>query len=91
MAAPATTLATTSHAVPGARAAPIAPTPNTNAVTINNLRRPRRSARTPPTAAPASEPSKTELTTTSSMAGESEKVLLDEQDGAGDDADVIAK
>ena len=76
MAAPATIRAVISHAVPGARAAPIAPKPKTIAVTINNLRRPRRSARTPPAIAPRSDPNKTELTTISSRLGERENSFL---------------
>lgn len=65
-----------SHAVPGASAAPTAPKPKTAAVMINSLRRPIRSAKTPPIAAPTSDPSKTELTTISSILGEREKSLL---------------
>ena len=69
----------------------MAPRPKTTAVMINNLRRPRRSARTPPATAPTSDPSKTELTTISSMPGGKREILFDEQDGPGDDTDVIAE
>jgi hypothetical protein len=66
MALPATIRPAISHAVPGARAAPMAPKAKTIAVAINSLRRPRRSASMPPTIAPISDPSSTELTTISS-------------------------
>ena len=70
MAAPATIRAIIKTVTPVETAAPTAPTPKIIAVIINNLLRPSLSARNPPTKAPKSDPSKTALTTISSMPDE---------------------
>ncbi len=76
MARPTTTRAPMSHPTLGANAMPRAPRKKTAAVTRMSLRRPRRSARFPPTIATTTAPTSTPLTTSSCWREESVKSRL---------------